>query len=85
MIPHEHEYASASEEKQAAKSLMDKTWYDLVQAEQQGASQEKLEAMFEEYMRAVEAYNRFPFESGQPGIRVQAFPPSKQIRRRKIS
>lgn len=49
MIPAELEHAH---------QVMEQRWYELVQAEQQGASVQDLERRYERYLRAVEDYNR---------------------------
>ncbi|GER88199.1 hypothetical protein KDW_23610 [Dictyobacter vulcani] len=49
MIPAELEHAHQA---------MEQRWYELVQAEQQGASVQDLERRYERYLRAVEDYNR---------------------------
>ena len=41
-----------------AEQRMQQKWHDLVAAEQQGASPQTLERMFNSYMLAVEDYNR---------------------------
>lgn len=41
-----------------AHQCMQQRWYELVQAEQQGAPVRDLERLYEKYMRSVEVYNR---------------------------
>jgi hypothetical protein len=41
-----------------AQKRMQQKWHDLVMAEQQGASIQTLERMYNAYMLAVEEYNR---------------------------
>ncbi len=41
-----------------AQQRMQQKWYDLVMAEQSGASMQVLERMYNAYMLAVEEYNR---------------------------
>jgi hypothetical protein len=41
-----------------AEQRMQQKWYELVMAEQQGASQQQLERLYNSYMLAVEDYNR---------------------------
>ena len=40
-------------------------WYELVMAEQQGASMQALERLYGQYMLAVEEYNRATLAQGQ--------------------
>ena len=40
-------------------------WYELVMAEQQGASMQALERLYGQYMLAVEEYNRAELAQGQ--------------------
>lgn len=47
-----------SEELEYAQRRMQQKWYDLVMAEQQGASVQTLERLYTAYMLAVEEYNR---------------------------
>lgn len=42
-----------------AKARMQQKWHDLVMAEQQGATEQVLERMFNSYMVSVEEYNRY--------------------------
>ena len=46
-----------SSELERAETRMRQKWYDLVMAEQQGASTQALERMYNLYMLAVEEYN----------------------------
>jgi hypothetical protein len=48
-----------------AEKRMGQKWYDLVMAEQQGASQQVLERMYNAYVLAVEVYNRCSEQSKQ--------------------
>jgi len=41
-----------------AEQRMQQRWYDLVMAEQQGASTQVLERMYNAYIKAVDEYNR---------------------------
>ncbi|HEY7414474.1 MAG TPA: hypothetical protein VH593_04725 [Ktedonobacteraceae bacterium] len=41
-----------------AEQRMRQRWYDLVMAEQQGASTQVLERMYNAYIKAVDEYNR---------------------------
>ncbi|GCE19243.1 hypothetical protein [Dictyobacter kobayashii] len=41
-----------------AHQRMQQRWYELVQAEQQGASTHELERLYDRYMRSVEVYNQ---------------------------
>jgi hypothetical protein len=52
-----------------AQQRMEQHWYALVQAEQQGASPQMLENLYDMYIRAVEQYNRCAalVQSAQPG------------------
>lgn len=45
-------------EREYAEQRMQQKWYELVMAEQQGASQQQLERLYNSYMLAVEDYNR---------------------------
>ena len=47
-----------SKELEYAERRMQQKWYDLVMAEQQGASVQTLERLYTAYMLAVEEYNR---------------------------
>jgi hypothetical protein len=46
-----------SSELERAETRMRQKWYDLIMAEQQGASMQALERMYNIYMLAVEEYN----------------------------
>ncbi|GAC1365247.1 MAG: hypothetical protein PVS3B1_20380 [Ktedonobacteraceae bacterium] len=45
-------------ELECAERCMQQKWYELVRAEQQGASRRALERLYSLYMLAVEEYNR---------------------------
>ena len=45
-------------EREYAEQRMQQKWYELVMAEQQGASQQQLERLYNSYMLAVEDYNQ---------------------------
>ncbi|GCE26869.1 hypothetical protein KDA_23530 [Dictyobacter alpinus] len=45
-------------ELERAHQSIEQKWYELVQAEQQGASVQDLERKYEKYLRAVDDYNR---------------------------
>jgi hypothetical protein len=45
-------------ERTYAEQRMQQKWYELVLAEQQGASQQQLERLYNSYMLAVEDYNQ---------------------------
>jgi len=51
-----------------AQQRMEQHWYALVQAEQQGASPQMLENLYDMYIQAVEHYNRCAafVQSAQP-------------------
>jgi hypothetical protein len=51
-------------ERERAEQRMQQKWYDLVMAEQQGASQQQLERLYNSYILAVEDYNRRVAEEG---------------------
>ena len=60
-----------------ADQRMRQKWHDLVMAEQQGASMQQLERMYNAYILAVEEYNRCSAQAtNQPGD--QAIPISVQ-------
>jgi len=60
-----------------ADKRMRQKWHDLVMAEQQGASMQQLERMYNAYILAVEEYNRCSAQStNEPG--EQALPISVQ-------
>lgn len=49
---------SRLEKLEAASCAMQRRWYELVQAEQRGATREVFECMYDAYMRSVEEFNR---------------------------
>jgi hypothetical protein len=57
-----------------ADQRMRQKWHDLVMAEQQGASMQQLERMYNAYILAVEEYNRcsaqFAHESGEQTLPI---------------
>lgn len=50
--------APRSRELEYAEKRMQQKWYELVTAEQQGASMQVLERMYQTYLLAVDEYNR---------------------------
>ncbi len=48
-----------------AERRTEQKWYELVMAEQQGASRQALECLYGQYMLAVEEYNRAVLERGR--------------------
>ncbi|GCE48191.1 hypothetical protein EI42_04189 [Thermosporothrix hazakensis] len=57
IVQRESNFTMTSEEVECAEKRMKQRWYDLVTAEQQGASLQTLDRMFNAYMLAVEEYN----------------------------
>ncbi|GCE05225.1 hypothetical protein [Dictyobacter aurantiacus] len=56
-----------------AHQCMQQRWYELVQAEQQGAPVRDLERLYEKYIDAVEIYNRGS-QSGPVVYQKRKFP-----------
>ncbi|MBO0780218.1 MAG: hypothetical protein J2P37_15445 [Ktedonobacteraceae bacterium] len=59
-----------------AEQRMQQKWYDLAMAEQQGASTQVLERLYNAYMLAVEEFNRCSAEQQE----AQIHPPKKSSR-----
>lgn len=57
-----------------AEQRMKQQWYELVMAEQRGASEQELEDLYATYMQALEEYNRCS--------QAQALPRASQRKRR---
>lgn len=62
-----------SQELEYSEKRMQQKWYDLVMAEQQGASVQVLERLYSAYMLSVEEYNRRSEEA--QGMRQAASAP----------
>jgi hypothetical protein len=45
-------------ELESAQHAMQQKWYELIQAEQRGGSQQLLECLYHAYLLAVDEYNR---------------------------
>ena len=62
-----------------AEKRMQQRWYDLVMAEQSGASAQALERLYNAYIRAVDEYNsRLAVVQSQEGQAESAFAPESQ-------
>jgi hypothetical protein len=72
----------ASKVLEYAERRMQQKWYDLVTAEQQGATVQVLERLYTAYMLAVEQYNRCVAEDQRD---TQAQPISVPVQQKKAS
>lgn len=66
-----------------AEKRMQQKWYELVQAEEQGASQQALERLYSAYMLRVEEYNRCVAQAEMADRPAEACPIPFAVRRKK--
>ncbi len=72
----------ASKKLEPAERRMQQKWYDLVTAEQQGATAQMLERLYTAYMLTVEQYNRCVEEDHRD---TQQQPISVPVKQKKAS
>lgn len=68
-----------------AEKRMQQRWYELVKAEQDGASTPVLERMYNAYIRAVDEYNQRLVQNQDVTIPAPPSPPPAGAHRKKAS